>query len=172
MDVGNQLLKPEVVLDWAMIGERAPATEHSKQLHIHPALPQHPCPTSPFTKQEQQIISPRAVCFHWGFILLVKPQPTALRGSLQCCGYSPHSHLGMMERCFPSLHTHAHTDHYHAPILAVHHVHTPWLLMMFIFHWFQAERKVLPECLKDALDVNMPCANLQRAALMSLYLEG
>lgn len=50
MDVGNQLLKPEVMLDWGMIGERAPATEHAKQLHIHPAFPQHPCPTSPFTK--------------------------------------------------------------------------------------------------------------------------
>lgn len=44
MDVGNQLLKPEVVLDWGMIGERAPATEHAKQLHIHPAFPGIPVP--------------------------------------------------------------------------------------------------------------------------------
>lgn len=88
MDVANQLLKPEVVLDWATTGKRLPATEHAKQLHIRLAFLQHPCPTFPFTKHERQIIGLWGVCFHWGFLLLVKLQPTALRGSLQCYGWS------------------------------------------------------------------------------------
>lgn len=72
MDVANQLLKPEVMLDWAMIGKRPPATEHAEQLYIHPALLQPLCLTPSFTQHERQIISPGAVCFRWGFLLLVK----------------------------------------------------------------------------------------------------
>lgn len=82
----------------------------------------------------------------------------------------------MMEPCFPSLHAHAHTDHWHAPIPAVDDVHTPCPLMMFItddvHHWFPAERKVFPECLNDAVDMDMPYAHLQSATPVSQYLEG
>ena len=155
-----------------MIGKSPSATEHTKRLHIHPAFLQHPCPTCPFTKQEQQIVSPGAVCFHWGFLLLVKPQPTALRGSLQCCGYPPRSHL-WTEQCLSSLRARTCTQ----SSLACSHPgcrRCSYTLAPGDVHIAPVSRgkESLSERLKDALGLHTHCTHLQRATPVTLYPEG